>query len=119
MATKIGGRARVFINGVQYPVRGDVVIMLGKASRASVVGVDGVHGITETPVASWCEFSLSHLPDVDIEALQDLVDCTVNIELDNGVQAVLRNAAQVNAIELNQADGKFTVKFESSDGVFS
>lgn len=113
MAEKIGGRAEVRINGIQYPLRGDVVIMSGTVTRTSISGADGYHGVTETSTPAWAEFTLSDLPSVNISAIQDLTDCTVNIKLDNQKQAVLHNAAQVNAIELNQTDGQYTVKFES------
>lgn len=112
MATKIGGRARVIINGTQYPLKGDLTIMSGSTTRTSVVGIDGYHGVSETPAASWMEFTLSDLPTIDIANIQDLVDATITIQLDNGKQAVLRNAAQVNAIELSQQDGQYAVRFE-------
>lgn len=118
MATKIGGRARVYINGTQYPLRGDVLVMTGDTTRTSVVGIDGFHGVTEVPAASYAEFSLSHLPTVDINALQNLTDATITVQFDNGQQAVLRNAAQVNAVELNQTDGQFTLRFEGPSGVW-
>lgn len=112
MATKIGGRARVYINGTQYPVKGDVVVMGATATRTSVVGVDQYHGVSETPAASWVEFTLSKFPGNEIAILQDLTDATINVTFDNGDQAVLNNAAQVNAIELNQSEGSFGVRFE-------
>lgn len=118
MATKIGGRAFIYINGVQYPVKGDVVIMSGTTTRTSVVGVDSYHGVSETPAAAWAEFTFSDFPGIDIAAVQDLTDATINITLDSGKQAVLRNAAQVNAIELNQAEGSYTARFEGPSCVW-
>jgi hypothetical protein len=118
MATKIGGRARVFINGVQYPLRGDVLVMTGDTTRTSVTGLDGYHGVTETPAPCYAEFTLSHLPTVDINMLQSLSDATVTLQFDNGTQAVLRNAAQVNPVELTGAEGQFTLRFEGPSGVW-
>ena len=118
MATKIGGRAKVFINGTQYPVKGDVKVMSSDNTRTSIVGVDGYHGISETPVASWCEFTLSDFPGIDISSVQNLTDATVNIQFDNGKQAVFRNAAQINAIELDQSDGSYGCRFEGPSCVW-
>lgn len=112
MATKIGGRARILINGVQYALRADVTIIPSDVSRESIVGQDGYHGVRETPVACACEFTLSDMPNVDIIALAKLTDATVSIQMDNGTQYVFRNAAQVNAIELNQTEGSYAVRFE-------
>ena len=118
MATKIGGRAKIFINGTQYPVKGDVTVMGGSTTRTSVVGVDAYHGVSETPAASWVEFTLSKFPGNDIAILQDLTDATINVTFDNGDQAVLRQAAQVNAIELNQAEGSYQCRFEGPSCVW-
>lgn len=118
MAIKIGGRARVYINGTQYPVKGDVVVMGADKTRTSIVGIDQYHGVSETPAACWAEFTLSKFPGNDIATLQDLVDATVNVTFDNGDQAVLRNAAQVNAIELNQSEGSFGCRFEGPSCVW-
>lgn len=116
MATKVGGTARLLINGTQYPLRGDLTISLGNVSRESIVGIDQYHGVKETPVASWIEMSLTDLGDIDITTLQNLDDVTVNVELANGKQAVLRNAAQVNPVELNAVDGQYTLRFEGPLG---
>jgi len=116
MATKVGGTARLLINGTQYPLRGNLTISLGNISRESIVGIDQYHGVKETPVASWIEMDVTDMGDIDISLLQGLDDVTVNVELANGKQAVLRNAAQINPVELNAVDGQFTLRFESSTG---
>lgn len=116
MANKVGGRAKLLINGVQYPLRGNLTIMLGNVSRESVVGIDQYHGVKETPQASYIEMDITDLGDLDIQTVQDLVDCTINVELDNGKQAVLRNAAQVNSLELDAVEGQYSARFEGPTG---
>jgi Phage tail tube protein len=112
MATKIGGGAAVYINGKQYPLKSDVKMMGATVTRTSQVGLDGFHGVTEIPTQAWIEFTLSDFPDVDISGLQDLVDATINVTLASGKQAILRNAAQVNAVELDQSNGQLGLRFE-------
>lgn len=116
MATKVGGKALLKINGVQYPLRGNLTIQLGNVQRESVVGVDQVHGIKEMPVAPFIEMDITDLGDLDISAVQNATDVTINVELNNGKQAVLRNASQVNAMELNAVDGFYTARFEGISG---
>lgn len=116
MATKVGGKALLKINGVQYPLRGNLNIQLGNVSRESVVGADQYHGVKEIPAVSYIEMDITDLGDLDISEVQNASDVTINVELNNGKQAVLRNAAQVNAIELNAIDGVYTARFEGPAG---
>ncbi len=116
MATKVGGKARLKINGTQYPLRGNLKLQLGNVSRESIVGIDQYHGVKETPIASYIEMDVTDLGDLDISTVAALDDVTINIELDNGKQGVLRNASQVNAVELNAVDGVYTLRFEGPVG---
>lgn len=116
MATKVGGKALLKINGVQYPLRGNLNIQLGNVQRESIVGNDQYHGVKETPVASYIEMDITDLGDLDISEVQNADNVTINVELNNGKQAVLRNAAQVNNIELNAIDGVYTARFEGPLG---
>lgn len=113
---KVAGTAYINIDGVQYPLRGNLTVSLGTAHRESVVGQDGYHGIKEIPEAGSIECELTDQPTLDLNVLENLTGVTVTVELINGKVGTLYNATQVNHISLNTEDGKYTVKFEGNSG---
>lgn len=113
---KVAGTAFFKVDGVQYNLRGNVTLSLGNVSRESMVGLDGYHGIKEVPVASFIEVELTDQPEIDLNVLNELSDVTVQVELINGKLGILRNAEQVNDLELSVDEGTFTVRFEGPKG---
>ncbi len=113
---KVAGTCYFKVDGIQYSLRGNMNISLGTAQRESVLGLDGYHGIKETPMAGSIECDLTQTPDLDLNQLESLTDVTVTVELINGSVATLNNATQVNHLSLSAEDGKVTVKFEGPSG---
>lgn len=104
------------IDGTQYNLRGNMKISIGNVKRESVVGLDQYHGTKEIPEASSIECELTDQPEIDLNVLEQLQNKTITVELINGKVATLRNATQVNHLELTAEDGKMTVKFEAPKG---
>lgn len=116
-SNKVGGIAYVKIDENQYPLRGNLKYAPGKRERESVVGQDGeVHGIKEMGKAPFIEMDVTDRGDISIEQLQDITDGTVTAELNNGKVFVLKNAAVMNQIENDTAEGQFTLRFEGKEG---
>ncbi len=113
---KVAGTAFFSINGVQYSLRGNLKVSLGDVERESVVGMDAYHGVKETPAAPFMECDLTDRPEIDLNTLSELENVTITVNLINGKVGVLRNAYQMNKIELNAADGLYTVRFEGESG---
>lgn len=113
---KIAGTAFFKVNGTQYSLRGTLTLGIGNVSRESAVGMDGYHGIIEKPETSFIEAELTDRPELDLNALEALGPVTVTAELLNGKTGVLRDAYQVNKLEMNAADGTLTVRFEGPRG---
>jgi len=113
---KVAGTAYFKIDGVQYMLRGNMKISLGSFERESVVGQDGYHGIKETPQASFIECDITDQANLDLNVLEQLSNVTVTAELINGKVAVLRNAYQINKLELDAGEGQITVRFEGPKG---
>ena len=109
---RIAGVAYVFVDGRQYPLRGDLTISIDTIEREGVAGQDGVHGFTETPRVPWIEGSISDLGGLSLVTLQEMCDVTVTAELANGKVYVLRNAWTSTAREFDAAEGQATVRFE-------
>jgi len=109
---RIAGVAFVYVDGRQYPLRGNLVISTDTIERTGVAGQDGVHGFTETPRVPWIEGDFSDIGGLSLMSLQAMCDVTVTAELANGKSYVLRNAWTSTAREFNAADGQATVRFE-------
>lgn len=112
----VAGTAYFAIDGTQYALRGNVTASLGDVQRESVVGLDGYHGHKEEPRPSFIQVELTDTPEVDMNTVERLDDVTVTVELIGGKTGVLRNAVQVNQLELNVADGMYSVRFEGPRG---
>lgn len=115
---KVAGTAYFKVNGLQYSIRGNMTIALGGVERESVVGLDGYHGIKETPVAAFIECDITTTADLDIATLQRAENVTVTAELSNGKVAVLYNAYQVNNLEIDAVEGQLTARFEGPRGIW-
>lgn len=115
---KVAGTAYFNVEGTQYSVRGGITLSLGAVERETIVGSDGLHGIKEMPRAAFIECDITDRPDIDLNRLASLGPVTVTVEMINGKKAVLRDAFQVNNIELDTAEGQLTVKFEGQQGEY-
>jgi hypothetical protein len=109
---RIAGVAYIYVDGRQYPLRGDLTVSIDMLEREGVAGMDGVHGFTEKPRVPWIEGSISDLGGLSLIALQEMCDVTVTVELANGKVYVLRNAWTSTAREFDAAEGQATVRFE-------
>ena len=114
--SKVAGTCFIKVNGTQYSLRANMNISIGDNEKESVVGLDRYHGIKEKPRASFIECDITDSADLDIKVLENLTDATVTVELINGKVAVLREATQVKAIELNAEDGQMGIRFEAPRG---
>lgn len=109
---RIAGVAYIFVDGRQYPLRGNLTISIDTVERVGVAGMDGVHGFTETPRVPFIEGDFSDIGQLSLITLQNMVNITVTAELANGKVYVLRNAWTSTAREFKAAEGQATVRFE-------
>lgn len=109
---RIAGVAYVFVDGRQYPLRGNLTVSIDIVEREGVAGMDGVHGFIEKPRVPFIEGDFSDIGQLSLLTLQNMVDVTVTAELANGKVYVLRNAWTSTAREFKAAEGQATVKWE-------
>lgn len=112
----IAGKCYIKVNGTQFNLRGNMTISIGNEEKEPIVGLDKFHGLKVVPRASFLECDITDTADLDVEALENIQDATITVELVNGKTAVLRNAFQTNALELKAEDGVMTVKFQAPKG---
>lgn len=112
----LSGTVYFKVDGTQYDVAGPVNVSLGTTTRELLVGHDGIHGLKQMPKVAFVEVEVRDRPDLDLNKLEVLKDVTVTVELISGKVGVLREASQVNGLELNSEDGVFTLRFEGKSG---
>ncbi|SER57071.1 Phage tail tube protein [Faunimonas pinastri] len=112
MAKRIAGIAYLFVDGTQYPLRGNFTVSPDAIERAGIAGQDSVHGYSETPRVPYISGDISLTEDISIETIRAVTNATVTAELANGKTYVLREAWCAAAMELNTRDGQTTVRFE-------
>jgi len=110
-ATKVGGVAFLRVDGFQYLLRGDLTVNPGGFTREGIVGQDGFHGYTETPVTAEISATLTDTGGLSLTQLRNITCSTVTVELANGKMYVLRDAFVTEAFELNTAEGSLAVTF--------
>jgi hypothetical protein len=112
MAQRFAGIAFVFVDGVQYPLRGNFTVSPSAVERTMLAGQDGVHGYQELPRVPYIEGDISTTRDLNLEDLEAQVDNTVVAQLANGKQYTLINATCRAGFEENSRDGQTRVRWE-------
>lgn len=113
MAKIRAGLRAVKVDGLEYDVIGNVNYNLGSPMREGLVGSDKVHGYKEKPQLPFCELEVRDSIDLDLKALQAIVQSTVTLELLNGKTLVFRNAWFAGEGNGGTEEGNIAVKFEA------
>ncbi|MGE3064111.1 MAG: phage tail tube protein [Hyphomicrobiaceae bacterium] len=113
---RIAGVAYIKVDGAQFPLRGKWKSNILPFKREGIAGQDGVHGYKEMPRVPTLQGDISYTEEVSVEALQNIRDATITLELANGATHVLRNAWWSDESELDTEEGSFPVKFEGLSG---
>jgi Phage tail tube protein len=110
------GQLFVKVNGVQYDAKGNWTYNAGNAKREAIVGADRVHGYKEMPQVPYVEGEITDAGTLDLDAVQNIVDATVTLELANGKTFVLRDAWYAADGDVQTEEGNIQVRFEGMDG---
>ncbi len=115
---KVGGIAYLKIDGVQFKLRGNAEYSPTNRERESVTGQDGeVHGFTEKTMTPYLSMDLTDSGGLSLQALQDLTNTTVTLELNNGKIFQLTGAWCVPQLKNGTTDGTIgDVRFEGKFG---
>jgi len=113
---RVGGIIQFKIDGENYLAKGSFTYNIGAPKRESVVGSDSVHGYKEMPQAPFIEGVITDQADLDLDALLNVVDSTVTLELANGKIAVVERAYFVSDGNVTTEEGEIAVRFEGITG---
>ena len=112
MSERKGGIIFLKVDGVQFSAKGNFTYNLGKPKREMIVGADGIHGHKELPQVGFIEGEITDNKDLSVEALMDMTDATVTLELANGKIIVAKNAAYCHEGTCETEEGKVPFRFE-------
>ena len=115
MARRIGGTAFLRVDGVTYPLRGNLTVSPTMVERTMVAGLDYVHGFLETPRVPFIEGDVTLVPELSTDDVAAVDNSTVQVELNNGHTYVLKEAMCKSAFDINGHDGFIRVRFEGTD----
>lgn len=114
-ARRIGGIAFLKKDGKQLLMKGEFSYGLGTPEREAKVGVDGIHGYTETPTVPFVEGEITDHADLDLkQELGNFTDGTITLELANGKVILLNEAFMTKGVEGETGEGKVPVRFEGT-----
>ncbi|HEV2365398.1 MAG TPA: phage tail tube protein [Caulobacteraceae bacterium] len=117
MATpnRLAGTAYISVDGVSYALVGDFSYGVSTVKRETLVGMDGVHGFKETPIAGFVSGTFRDQGSVTVATFNQMVNANIITELANGKTIVARNAWSVENQEVKSMDATFEVRWESID----
>lgn len=110
--TAIAGLATLSVNGRNYLIEGAFKYSPSSRTRESLVGMDGIHGFKETPIAPSMSGTLRDAGGLSVADLNTMTDVTVTAQLANGKTIVGRNMWTTGVQEVDSVDGKVDVRWE-------
>ena len=113
---RLGGVLLFKIDGELFQAKGEFVYDIGAPKREAIVGMDGVHGYKETPKTPFIEGAITDNADLDLEALLNLDDATVTLELANEKVIVIREAWYAGDGNVATNEGEIPLRIEGMRG---
>src|SRR3954470_24755576 len=110
-----GGTAFFYVDGKLYELAGSFKVDPGGKIRTPVAGPSGMVGFTEKIDPPMVEAEIFDNPTLSLTAIRAMNDVTVQFRLNIGKTYQLFNAFQVDKLELDGVEGKFTAKFSGLD----
>lgn len=111
----LAGTANVTINGVAYLLQGDLSWSPTQNKQESLTGMDGYHGVKQTPVAPFMEFTLRDTGEITVGDFDGLRNATVVAQLANGKTVIGRTMAAIDTQDVNSVEATFKLRFEGPD----
>ena len=110
----VGGLHKLYVNGVQYNLKGDPTIDVGGEKRTLIMGVDGrAHGYKLEVMPSSVSGTITDTSDLDLIELRKLKNATVKIEKPNGKTVIMNNACFSGDPSENGAEGEVSFEFSA------
>lgn len=112
MANLLAGTAQITVDGNSYMLEGAAKYSPSTVRRETLMGMDGYHGVKETPIPGSISFTGRDSGDLVVYDFNRMRNATVVLQLANGKTVVGRNMACVDAQEIDSTEATFDLKFE-------
>lgn len=112
MANLLAGTAQITVDGTSYMLEGAVKYNASSTRRETLMGMDGYHGVKETPIPGSISFTGRDSGGLVVANFNHMRNVTVVLQLANGKTVVGRNMACVDAQEVDSTEATFNLKFE-------
>ncbi|NOG69813.1 phage tail protein [Roseicella sp. DB1501] len=111
---RVAGVASFTIDGSPYMLVDGFVWSPSTVSRETSLGLDGLHGFKEMPVAGWIEANIRD-SGVRVEDFNAMTSSTVVGTMANGKQVIMSLGWCTSALEVDGTEGTVKVRFEGPD----
>lgn len=112
---RLAGVASFTIDGTNYQLVGDLKYTTSSRERETLMGMDGYHGYSEKFIPGFMEMTVRDNSAVDTGAFNDMTNSTVVAQTANGKSVSGTEMVCMKAVEVNVADGTFSLRFEGPD----
>ena len=112
-----GGTIQFKVNGVLEDAKGSFSYSLGGVKRTAIVGAGGITGYKEEPIPAYIEGQITDRVDFDLQALLNMDDETVTLQLANGKTISMAHAWYAAEGKVETEEGNVEVRFEAAKGI--
>ena len=116
MSQRRAGIIQLAINGELYDAKGNFTYNLGAPKREPIIGSSGVQGYKETPQNASLSGEVTDRGTLDVNALVNMEDATVTLNLANGKVFVLRNAWYAGDGNIQSEEANIELLFHGVSG---
>jgi hypothetical protein len=113
---RLAGTATLTVDGQSYMLAGDFEYKPSTVTRETLIGMDGVHGYSEKPVAGHIAGTLRDSDGLTVADLNAMSNVTVVAVLANGKTIIGRNMWTIEDQTVKSTDATIEVKFDGSQG---
>lgn len=108
----IGGLYTMFVNGVEFALKGDPEFDVGGEKRSVVRGKDGkMHGTTLEIVGSSISGTTTNTSELDLIALRSTKDATITLNCPNGKVVSFPHCVFTGEGKVSGAEGEVSFEF--------
>lgn len=109
---RLGGITYVTINGVAFDVVSDVSWSPNTVKRDTAIGLSGVQGWMEMPVAGIMKFTLRDNGSLTVADFNALTNATIQIQQNNGKQIIGTSMWLVEVQTVESQEATFELEFQ-------
>lgn len=107
----IGGVHKLYINSVEYILKGDPTFDVGGVKRTPIDTISGKVFSKKEIVHSSISGTIVNTSALDLVALREIKDATIILECPNGKQVVFRNAFFTDDPSVSGSEGEVSFAF--------